>query len=367
MNIPEDYCVHLHGGLDINLSRSNKNLVDITPCHYYPVVDTVTPDSNLFLNEKLVALRSDNMPDFCSDCTHLESTGQRCAIKTFIHQELITDTLYKDLTGPVYIKFNFDTTCNLACAICEPNFSSRWRSEENIRQVSSMSEDTLRSIIKNLDLSNIQKIQILGGEPFLSKLNRVILEELQPHAHKIVLLYSSNATTVVTDTIINLWRSFKEVRIKFSIDGVEDVFNYLRWPGNWNVTVSVLNFYKNLELNNLRLSISPSLGVLNVHTMNDLKTWWMRNYKKDINGNQIIFDPLPTEGLFSTQNMSQYMIDDVRKIYANQPNILFYIPTKETANSLSIVKSRLEELDKKRKLDYRISLPHLSKYLDVVN
>jgi hypothetical protein len=97
--------------------------------------------------------------------------------------------------------------------------------------------------------NNLEKIDFFGGEPFLNITQLDLLEYLvqQGLSKNITLYYSTNCTNHPTERLKRAWNHFKRVEIALSIDGLEQQFEYLRWPANWTTMLEVMAHIKSLK------------------------------------------------------------------------------------------------------------------------
>jgi radical SAM protein with 4Fe4S-binding SPASM domain len=165
------------------------------------------------------------------------------------------------------LEFNGSNICNLACLHCHGGFSSKWVIEakkireftiskqfdpetENrlLTQYRSFTEltDTTRyqptsnmhvpdvdlvvDNLKQLDLSNLKMAIFKGGEPLLNAETVAVLEYLDELdlLSGIKVSISTNGT-YINKTIVNLLRKCKHVQFLISVDGVGELFNYIRY------------------------------------------------------------------------------------------------------------------------------------------
>jgi sulfatase maturation enzyme AslB (radical SAM superfamily) len=64
-----------------------------------------------------------------------------------------------------------------------------------------------------------------------------ILDMLKPYGHQIEIKYATNGTTLGISkgrTIHDYWPHFRSVAVNVSIDGIHDVYNYIRGNGDFN-------------------------------------------------------------------------------------------------------------------------------------
>lgn len=167
----------------------------------------------------------------------------------------------------VYYDLRFGNFCNLACRMCGPQDSTGWYDDwqrmenqdwfedshgiermrrENGKLVSDSynwhdSENFWRQIEANA--GRIQHVYMAGGEPLLIERHYEFLERCVESgaARNMLVEYNTNMTTVPT-RVLTLWKSFKQVQIGASIDGMGGVFEYQRHPAVWDKVLR--NLYK---------------------------------------------------------------------------------------------------------------------------
>jgi glutamate-1-semialdehyde 2,1-aminomutase len=84
------------------------------------------------------------------------------------------------------------------------------------------------------DLAKIEEIYFTGGEPFLISRVEDIVDHLikSGHADHITLEFSTNCTKADPLFLEKLSR-FRRVNLFFSLDGVGEVYDYIRFPARW--------------------------------------------------------------------------------------------------------------------------------------
>jgi organic radical activating enzyme len=365
--IPEHYCFNMHAGLYLHYSPAGKAMID--PCILSPAsigIDEADSVNDLFNHPKLLKLRSDNqksqtLTGKCSGCSYREQNGQQGANKSGFNK-LYGITPYEQ-SGPHFMTIRLDTTCNLACVTCGPNHSTKWRLETGEKQFVRPQEEETRRIFRNMDLSNLKMVHILGGEPMLSTLNTVILEELLPNAKSITVWYDTNGTQRPSSKVIELWNQFDKIHLKFSIDGIGKTLEYLRWPAVWEDVAETLEWYRQNMEENHHFSLRPAIGFLNMHSMRDLMQWHKSKFSLTKDRKPIKMEFNPVYGLYTAYNMDQKMIDDARSLYRKDPRMMRIIPRIAAEPKIEEIRSRLDALDAKRGTDWRTQLPHLVEYL----
>jgi MoaA/NifB/PqqE/SkfB family radical SAM enzyme len=177
----------------------------------------------------------------------------------------------------------FGNTCNLKCITCGPVASSRWNQE--YKDLYGIDIPPFKFYKKNFvqDFINqapdIVHLDIPGGEPFLSGIDEQ--QELLRHyvdtgkSNSISLHYTTNGQIFPDIAWWTLWQHFAEVDIQLSIDGVADKYEYIRYPGNWNLLESNVTEYikQEQELSNIRLSVSHTVSAYNIFYLDEFFEW----------------------------------------------------------------------------------------------
>ena len=147
----------------------------------------------------------------------------------------------------------FTTKCNLACRMCHPSDSSFLADElrdkpkphfltnnwyepaENPRP----KVDFVRKAIED----GLQLLKVTGGEPAASKEFYEIIDWCIDEGYSSILgLELTTNGTKLNDRLLEKLREFRFVHFNLSIDGFEDSYDYVRWPGKWDVfTKTMMN------------------------------------------------------------------------------------------------------------------------------
>jgi MoaA/NifB/PqqE/SkfB family radical SAM enzyme len=98
----------------------------------------------------------------------------------------------------------------------------------------------------NLIIPFLDRIEFAGGEPLIDPIHYRILNLLKPYANNIELKYSTNLTNLSykKEDVLQLWENFKSIDITISIDGVGDIYNYIRQAGDYNDIKRNINVIK---------------------------------------------------------------------------------------------------------------------------
>jgi len=165
----------------------------------------------------------------CSYCKKIEAVGGNSQRKP---------PVIKVNTPEEFTLTNFDVrwtnTCNLSCVYCNSQFSSKWASlskEEQSTPNKDAAEINVFDFITT-NLSTIENINLLGGEPLLQKQNLKLLD-LLPDKQYYVLTNLTN--DVKTNLLAQKMISNPNVTWGVSFETIGDRFEYVRHGASWKV------------------------------------------------------------------------------------------------------------------------------------
>jgi hypothetical protein len=166
-----------------------------------------------------------------------------------------------------YYDLRFGNLCNLACRMCGPTDSHTWYEQWAEYHKSTDYKDT-HGIVKltrndkgrlftedydwhnsedfweqiESNIPNIEHVYMAGGEPMMIERHYEFLQKCVDlnQSQKMTIEYNTNMSNL-PKRVLDMWTKFRQVRVGASIDGVEDVLEYQRWPLKWSQA------YKNLQ------------------------------------------------------------------------------------------------------------------------
>ena len=122
---------------------------------------------------------------------------------------------------------------------------------------------------------SVHTLQFTGGEPIINKEHYDLLESIPQHLKSgIKLRYASNLSYIKFKQydLIKIWNEFQSVNIKISMDGIGDVYNFIRQDGDWD------NVYSNMLALNNEPTIDVAAGITvqahNVFHMPEFYDFW---------------------------------------------------------------------------------------------
>jgi hypothetical protein len=342
-DINSNYCYDIHHNLAIDYV--NEKLSVGTCCQSGRVISEKTSIEGLWNINELKKIRSENIEGklshtFCNSCTKLEKTGnisRRYASHEF-YQEWNTD---KKIIRGLDIKLG--NLCNLKCTICGPNSSSAWIPDakklginvsENMYYKKAHNKN-LNLTLDNIDvIKNLEMIKFWGGEPLMDEKHADILEQLDQLGilKNCRVVYNTNGTHRVSDRIINLWGKANLVELYFSIDDIEDRFNYERFGADWNGVVDNLKwYYESLPSNHL-FYLMTTVSYLNIWYLPELYDWKKQNFDTNCMGDENKILLQPATGICSIDTMSDKLKNKLLNKFKLYPDLINFLQFPKVKN-----------------------------------
>ena len=135
-----------------------------------------------------------------------------------------------------YLELSIDNICNLQCRMCDSKFSSRLIGRDQFlgNPVHKKLEPNYTKL-RNLDLSKLTRIKLLGGEPFITPNFEQFLDFIAEHVDvsQVYIDINTNATTIPSDSIVYKLNQFSFLEFNVSLDSYTSSNNYQRWGGDY--------------------------------------------------------------------------------------------------------------------------------------
>jgi sulfatase maturation enzyme AslB (radical SAM superfamily) len=304
--------------------------------------------------QKLNAINSYES-DTCGNCNFQETAKLR---KTFRNHsfEWVPDDA--ELGDASYLEIQTDNTCNGGCIICGPWHSSYWQNELKQFHIKPAS-DPIDKILSIIDIQKTRKILFLGGEPFLSDNDTKILPLIK-NPQLVRLQYTTNGSIYPSQQRIDLWSQFQEVLINFSLDGIGNRFNYIRYPLKWDqVEKNVIGMMNELP-SNIRFTSNHTINILNLYYYDEFKDW----YAQLISSKRFSkFTFNPCSGVLSPYQVPDKLFNRLLDKYGADSQVIRTI-TNNNHNDQTDLLTYLSELDTRRGLDWRQVFPEISNCIE---
>lgn len=294
----------------------------------------------------------------CDTCYNNEKYGRES--RRIISNDTFKSKVYTDTNSDLDIKYldlRLGNQCNLKCRMCNPINSSMI--EKELEDNSILNQYYQKPLFKNKEwfnseifeenigphLSNLVTFYMTGGEPTLVKKNYDIMQRLIDNGQNenVTLIINTNMTNT-NPKFYELLKQFKKVIIQMSIDGIDDVANYIRYPTNFNDVDNTIKELISLNSSNISLKATPVIQILNLNKLVDLFEYFEkfnRMYKKQV------IDIRPGFVFYPDYNNiehlpKEYKIECFRKIYFWMLNNSKY-QSIQFSNSIKALKTKCYE------------------------
>lgn len=295
------FCYEIYKNLAI-WSKNGKILYN--PCSYFDgVIKTsdrldISEVWNSPEHQQLKQLIETDQPiPQCHRCYHEETHGlksRRLSSKEMYEQYQNNDNI--ELSGPESIDYSVGNLCNLTCVICGPDNSTAWISDyqqmypqvdvvkfkhEKFNQIK-LDDPAILLEIKNIHFHG-------GGDPLLSTTHIDLLEQIKSvkGLTDIRIFYNINGTVRVSDRVLRIWSECQLVELYFSIDDINERFEYQRTGSSWKELINNLNWYvDNMPTNHL-FYINCTWGYLNLYYLDELVDWQRSRFNSNRLGDNI--------------------------------------------------------------------------------
>lgn len=291
-----------------------------------------------------------------------------------------------------YVDIRLGNLCNLKCRYCGPSDSSLWyedyvalskdssfgfynsntyniEKKNNVWQIDSQDfkwyeSDHFWNQIEKL-MPFIDRYYFTGGEPTINKPHYRLLDLLveKGYSKQVTLEYNSNMVAI-PNSLYSTWAEFKHVDIGCSIDGINEMADYLRPPSEWDRLEKNLDYLGYDAVGSIRGFISSTVSIYNMLHMLDISRWLLeKNYKRisRIANYHVLEWPgcmsiqvLPTSDKeYVTQQYNEFFLEvelKYGKASADQyrghfSGLLSYMHSKDKSNLIPELRTKTSSLD----------------------
>jgi len=194
-----------------------------------------------------------------------------------------------------YLDLKLSNECNLKCRMCDyassnkiledmvaieknetltlPDNYSRSPTHEkfiNSKGIKQMPDHVFDELVNDI-LPDLEHLKVTGGEPLVQKqvldLFNICIEK--GYAKNINLNITTNGTKF-TKKFLEKIKNFKEVKFNISCDGYGSVYDYIRYPFNWNKFVKRIN---DIAESTILFSLCALPQMYNIENLSKLQKW----------------------------------------------------------------------------------------------
>lgn len=156
------------------------------------------------------------------------------------------------------IDYRLGNLCNLKCTMCSPQSTVMWIKEWNsVKPTFEQYSDEKMNEFSGYDwiekdflmeefeekIPYADRLHFAGGEPLITPQMVRMLKVCVAKgvAQNITLSYNTNCTKLPPE-VLELWKSFKEVKLLCSVDAFGPLNEYIRYPSRWEIIDRNLTF-----------------------------------------------------------------------------------------------------------------------------
>jgi hypothetical protein len=247
-----------------------------TPCCLLPK----NTDVAQLKNDLLAGIKS----EACSKCWNIESTinlSRRQLENQFLDYKLnrdldkIRNDCQDNKNKAMLYQLNTSNLCNQACVSCNSGASTKWADLNRKNNLPTIKHHGLDMLALDIDYQHCRRMSLLGGEPLFDPKTFEILQNLVDYDNTdCFVTMVTNGSIRLNQTQVELLKKFTDLNICISIDGIDSVFEYMRWPGKWDNLVTNLNHYLDITPN---ISVSYTISALNALYYDQTVAWFKQN------------------------------------------------------------------------------------------
>lgn len=330
-------------------------------------------------------------PQTCRKCWNEERAGRKSkrmhTLDRLKHMGLGSEWT-ADAKPLMFLDLKLGNICNLKCRICGSWSSSQFATEE-INDASpedkkhTYAYQMLRAgawprendqFWNEIDcvLENIRYIEFTGGEPFMIEQHFDMLQGIVDRgiAAQVEIHYNTNGT-IFPEQAEAIWKHFKTVEIAFSIDDVEQRFEYQRSNAVWSEVCANLDRFRDLKEihSNIVLQICTTVNVFNVLYLDQVAKWISDNRESF---NFVYWNIMHDAWYFSIATLP----DTVKSVIvrhlqtANIPQefrkdidgVIDFMQKGASTDGF-MLKMKIQDLDRKRRQNLRTVAPELAELI----
>lgn len=346
------FCRYLSNAYRFNQQQGK---LHYQPCCWIPYNEPVTDRESLQKSREFITAEiSKDFNKNCHWCLSRERGNFGISGRKTATEHIPEDAVDGDAYS---LEFQIDTHCNAACAMCGPHFSTLWQKQLGQIPISKVSSD-LELMSSTIDFDKITLVRFFGGEPLLTDTHMQVLAML-PHPEQVTLSYCTNGSIYPNEEILARWQEFKRVRLVFSLDGIGERFEYIRWPLKW----------ERVESNFIRIAETfPNIGLRINYTVNPLNVWYVNEFVEWVTPLQerfpieFVFSPcVGTLGISAlSPNMFRELVVD-EKCNRHVHGLLRSYPADEERHKKAL--EFLDSLDSMRNINWRTTFPEFANRL----
>lgn len=236
------------------------------------------PHTGDFLKDVKHGIISGNLDKYCQQCKDQESQGIRSLRQVFVDQAKnlgIAEVRDPDAPSvPQAIEVRLSNLCNFKCRMCFPMYSSlldkevsenpqlkRYFLRDEVDYGKVHSDQQLIDDIITM-IPQLKWINLTGGEPMILPSVMDLIDEIirQGYNSEMSLHITTNCSTINPRMLENFTK-FKKIQLTLSLDGVNNVAEYIRHGTIWDKVNANFDRYGKLILENANIDANINIAL----------------------------------------------------------------------------------------------------------
>jgi sulfatase maturation enzyme AslB (radical SAM superfamily) len=277
-----------------------------------------------------------------------------------------------DSQDPISVDIRLDTECNAACVICDEFSSTLWQKEKlklnnktiKINKDDNLVNDAINRIVEIVSLKKLKYVKFFGGEPLFTDTHLKFIKHI-PYPEQVTLHYTTNGSVYPKDEVLEEWKKFKSIIFAASLDGIEEQFDYVRWPLPWNkVSKNLIRLQENKDIWNLMFRVEFTANFLNAYYFDRLEQWVANNFNTNSSGDKTEINIHQCwGGTWDLEKMPQSIRQLILKKYPIDHIIHKLIANLAPQTSLNSWQEFVKIWDNQRNNSWQQAFPDLAQYL----
>lgn len=243
------------------------------------------------------------------------------------------------LNQPVDLQIDLGNTCNSACIMCSPTYSSKLATEYPLlrKQEPLLFKEyaPFRNWSDNLDvvdkfiaelasIPNVRYIHFLGGETlYLKSFYSICNKLIEMGISKDISIGTTTNCTVFTPALEDIIRNFKHVHLGLSIEAIHGINDYVRYPARIDDVVENIEIFLQMrEETEMHLALRITPNVFTIYHIDRLFRY-MLDHDITAESCNILQEPsclrielLPTKLLYKTLDKIEQVIKEYKLVSA---------------------------------------------------
>jgi sulfatase maturation enzyme AslB (radical SAM superfamily) len=225
---------------------------------------------------------------------------------------------------PNILEIKLSNLCNLACTTCGAESSSIWANKLNIKAELNQftkkgADERLANMLDLIERRGVNTLNLLGGEPTMNPEARALLDKLIDLGwnDRIAIQLVTNGVDI-EDFMLKYADKF-DFNVNLSLDGKDEVYEYMRWGGQWaNIlkTVELLGSLQRTISREMTINITYTYSIVNIFHYTEFKRWTEEELPKylELQGlhlNRVDW-PIELEARTMREEMREQLHPDIR-------------------------------------------------------